>query len=183
MIRYSNEQLCRCQWACSLRRGFATCQLLELCVRIPPGAWMSVSYVCWVPSCRGLCVGLITRPEKSYRVWCVWVWSWSLDREEALAPLGVLEPWKKKDNFKHLIRRYQRVLRPCSRRENLRNTRRWNMRWKCRNTSRIRNRWKGRKERWPNEEILMNVWWVATPSLKNTALEDSGSDRPTSKIA
>jgi len=24
---------------------------------------------------RSLCVGLITRPEESYRVWCVWVWS------------------------------------------------------------------------------------------------------------
>jgi hypothetical protein len=29
---------------------------------------------------RGLCcVGLISRPEESYRVWCVWVCSWSLD--------------------------------------------------------------------------------------------------------
>jgi hypothetical protein len=33
----------------------------------------------------GLCVGLIIRPEESYQVWCVWVWSWSLDNEEALA--------------------------------------------------------------------------------------------------
>jgi len=24
---------------------------------------------------RVLCVGLITRPEYSYRLWCVWVWS------------------------------------------------------------------------------------------------------------
>ena len=35
-----------------------------------------------------LCVvydGPIIRPEKSYRVWCVWVWSWGLDNEEALA--------------------------------------------------------------------------------------------------
>jgi hypothetical protein len=34
---------------------------------------------------RGLCVGPITRAEESYRVWCVSVWSWSLDIEEALA--------------------------------------------------------------------------------------------------
>jgi len=28
-----------------------------------------------VLSGRGLCDGLSTRPEESYRVWCVWVWS------------------------------------------------------------------------------------------------------------
>jgi len=28
-----------------------------------------------------VCVKLITRPEESYRVWCVWVWSWILDNE------------------------------------------------------------------------------------------------------
>jgi hypothetical protein len=33
---------------------------------------------------RSLCVGLITRPEESYRVLCVWVCSWNLDNEEAL---------------------------------------------------------------------------------------------------
>jgi hypothetical protein len=32
---------------------------------------MSVSYECCVLSGRGLRVGLITRPEESYRVWCV----------------------------------------------------------------------------------------------------------------
>jgi len=32
-----------------------------------------------VLSGRGYYVGLITRPEESHRVWCVWVWSWSLD--------------------------------------------------------------------------------------------------------
>ena len=34
--------------------------------------------------------GLITRPDESYKVWCVWVWSWSLDNEEALAHYGLL---------------------------------------------------------------------------------------------
>jgi hypothetical protein len=37
----------------------------------PAGAWMSGSCECCVLSGRGLCVGLITRPEESYRVWCV----------------------------------------------------------------------------------------------------------------
>jgi hypothetical protein len=34
----------------------------------PPGAWMSVSCDCCVLSRRVLCVGLITRPEESYRM-------------------------------------------------------------------------------------------------------------------
>jgi len=37
---------------------------------------MSVSCTCCVFTGRGLCVWMIIRPEKSYRVWCVWVWSW-----------------------------------------------------------------------------------------------------------
>jgi hypothetical protein len=32
---------------------------------------MSVSFECYVLSGRGLCDGLITRPEKSYRMYCV----------------------------------------------------------------------------------------------------------------
>jgi hypothetical protein len=36
----------------------AAARLLRLCVRIPPGAWMSVPCECCVLSGRGLCVGL-----------------------------------------------------------------------------------------------------------------------------
>jgi hypothetical protein len=36
--------------------------------QIPPGAWMSVCCECCFLSGRGLCFGLITRPEESYRV-------------------------------------------------------------------------------------------------------------------
>ena len=32
---------------------------------------MSVSCECCVLSRRGICEGLITRPEESYRMWCV----------------------------------------------------------------------------------------------------------------
>ena len=32
---------------------------------------MSVSFECFVLSCRGLCDELITRPEESYRLRCV----------------------------------------------------------------------------------------------------------------
>ena len=54
-----------------LRRRSATACLLRLWVRIPPGAWMSVCFECCVMSGRGLCDELITRPEESYRLWCV----------------------------------------------------------------------------------------------------------------
>jgi hypothetical protein len=32
---------------------------------------MSISFECGVLPGRGLCDGLVPRPEKSYRVWCV----------------------------------------------------------------------------------------------------------------
>jgi hypothetical protein len=55
-------------------------------------AWISVVSVC-VLSGRGLWfVGLITRPEESYLVWCVWVWSWSSYIKETLAHWGLLWP-------------------------------------------------------------------------------------------
>jgi hypothetical protein len=59
------------QWPRGLRRGSAAARLLGLRVRIPPEAWMSVFCQYCVLSGRGLCDRLITRPEKSYRVWCV----------------------------------------------------------------------------------------------------------------
>jgi len=37
----------------------------------PIGAWMFVCCECCVLSGRCLCVGLITRTEESYRLWCV----------------------------------------------------------------------------------------------------------------
>jgi len=53
---------------------------------------MSVSYESHVLSGRLLCVGLITRPDESYRVWCVEL---ILDNEEALAHWGLLRHGKK----------------------------------------------------------------------------------------
>jgi hypothetical protein len=61
---------CRSQWPRGLRRGSAAPRLLRLWVRILSGAWMSVCCECCVLSGRGLCDGLITRPEESYRTWC-----------------------------------------------------------------------------------------------------------------
>ena len=62
---------CRSQWPHGLRRGSAVAHLLRLWIRIPPGAWISVCCECWVLSGRGVCDKLITRPEQSFRLWCV----------------------------------------------------------------------------------------------------------------
>ena len=61
----------RSQWPRGLRRGSAAASLLGLWIRILPEAWMFVCCECCVLSGRGLCDGLITRTEESYRVWCV----------------------------------------------------------------------------------------------------------------
>jgi hypothetical protein len=44
---------------------------MGLRVGIPPEARLSVSCGCSVVTYRSLCDGLITRPEESYRVWCL----------------------------------------------------------------------------------------------------------------
>ena len=62
---------CHSQWPRGLRRRSTAARLLRSWVRIPPGAWMSVCCECCVLSRRGLFDELITRPEESYRLWCV----------------------------------------------------------------------------------------------------------------
>ena len=75
-------------------RTSAAARLLRLWVRIPPGVW---SCECCVLSGRGLCDELITRPEESYRLWCVVVCDLeTLVNEEALAPWGAVGPKEKK---------------------------------------------------------------------------------------
>jgi len=59
---------CRSQWPRSLRHRSVAAHLLRSWVRIPQGVW---TFVCCVLSDRGLCDDLITRPEESYRLWCV----------------------------------------------------------------------------------------------------------------
>ena len=61
----------RSHWPRGLRRRSAAARLLKLWVRFPPGAWIFVCCECCVFSGRGLCDELITRPEESYRLWCV----------------------------------------------------------------------------------------------------------------
>jgi hypothetical protein len=59
---------------------------------------MSVSCECCVLSGRGLCDELVTRPEESYRLWCV---STVCDHETSTkwggpGPYRAVEPFKKK---------------------------------------------------------------------------------------
>jgi len=63
--------LCRSQWPRGLRHRSAAAHLMRSWVRFPPATWMCVCCECCVLSGRGLCDELITRPEMSYRLWCV----------------------------------------------------------------------------------------------------------------
>jgi len=62
------------------RRRSAAARLLRSWVRIPTGAWMFVCCDCCVLSGRGLCDGLITRPEESCRLWYVVVFDLETSR-------------------------------------------------------------------------------------------------------
>ena len=62
---------CPSQCPRGLRLRSAAARLLRLWVRISTEVWMSVCCECCVLSARGLCDELITRPEESYRLWCV----------------------------------------------------------------------------------------------------------------
>ena len=61
---------CQSQWPRGLRRKSAA----EIVGSNPTGAMdvcLSVCCDCCVLSGRGLCDGLITHPEESYKLWCV----------------------------------------------------------------------------------------------------------------
>jgi hypothetical protein len=77
---------CRYRWPRWLRHGFAAARWLGLWVWIPHGAWTSGSIECLIFS--SLCDGTITRPEESYRLRCVWVWSRNINNEEVYAQYG-----------------------------------------------------------------------------------------------
>ena len=87
---------CRSQWPRGLRRRSSAARLLRLWVRIPPGAWMFVCCECCVLSGRGLCDGLIPRPEESYRLWRVIVCDQETSKTRRLKPATGL--WKYNHN-------------------------------------------------------------------------------------
>ena len=95
----------RSQWPRGLRRRSAAARLLRLCVQIPLGAWMFVCCDCCVLSGRGLCDGMITRPEESYRLWCVVVCDLEnlIKNEDSMSRFG-LQRHKKNVNYKCLVK-------------------------------------------------------------------------------
>jgi len=64
------------------------------------GHWcLSIVCVAYHSTGRSLCVGFITCPGESYRVWCVWVWSWSLYKHKDLAHWGVSRQWRRRTDI------------------------------------------------------------------------------------
>jgi hypothetical protein len=82
--------VCRSQWPSGLRRGSAAARLLGLRVRIQPRVWLFVCCECCLSTGRGLCDGLITRPEEFYRLWCVIVCDLETSRLRRLKPASGL---------------------------------------------------------------------------------------------
>ena len=78
----------RSQCPRGLGRRSSAARLLGMWVRIQPGAWMHVCFECFVLSGRGACDELITRPEESYRLWCVVVWSRNVVNERPWPTVG-----------------------------------------------------------------------------------------------
>jgi len=85
----------RSQWPRGLRRRSAAARLLRSWVLIPQGAWIFVCCECCVLSGRCLCDELITRLEKSYRIWCVVVCDLETSRMRSYDPRWRAAPQKK----------------------------------------------------------------------------------------
>ena len=104
--------VCRSQCPRSLRRRFPAACLLRSLVWISPGAWIFVCCECRVLSGRGLCDELITRPEESYRLWCVVVCDLKISRMKRPWPaLGRSATTKKEKPYGGCNRKLTNVIR------------------------------------------------------------------------
>jgi hypothetical protein len=83
-LGWSTRTACRSQSPRGLRRRSTAARPLRLWVRISPGTSMFVCCECCVLSVTGLCDGLITRPEESYRLWRVVVYDQETSRVRRL---------------------------------------------------------------------------------------------------
>jgi len=90
----------RSQLPRGLRCRSAPASLLGLWVRIQSEIWMSVRCECCVLSIRGLCDGLITRKEESYRLCYVVVCDLENSWMRRPWPTGGCRPRKKKERKK-----------------------------------------------------------------------------------
>ena len=88
-MQSNTSKQCRSQWPGGVKRWSEATRLLGLRVRIPPGAWMSVSVVCY--QVEFFCNGPITRTEEVLpSVVCLSVIT---ERQQSgLLPLGAVKP-------------------------------------------------------------------------------------------
>ena len=100
ILRYIKEMSIPPQWSTGLRRWSTTDRLMGLRIRIPLGAFMSVSCECCVLSGRGLSNGPIPRSEESYRLWCVIVCD--LETSSIRRPWPMLGCWARNEYIKEL---------------------------------------------------------------------------------
>jgi len=87
-------------WVCCLLRS-------EIVGSNPAETLISVPYDFCLFAGRGRWLGLITRPDESYRVWCVWVLSWNFwVIKRPCGPLGAVAPWGEGDkiNWSYVIK-------------------------------------------------------------------------------
>jgi len=70
---------------------------------------MSVSSEWCMLSGRGPYDGMITGPEEPYRMFCVWVWSWSLDHEGGPERRSVLGSWKEKHKYLSYVFTFENI--------------------------------------------------------------------------
>jgi hypothetical protein len=83
-------------------RSKSLARLLRLWVRIPPGSWMSVCCECCLLSGRGLCDGLVTRPEEFYLLWCLVVCDLETSWMRRPWPTGGCSSKNKQTNYNSL---------------------------------------------------------------------------------
>ena len=94
------QQQCRSQWPRGLRRRSSAAHMLRSWVRIPPRSSMFVCCECCLLSGIGLYDELITRPEDSYRLWCIVIFDLEtakifVNEDEANAHQGAIGPREK----------------------------------------------------------------------------------------